>query len=590
MSQNDPKCWPIGAKIGKTSPDDKPRYMVLDVIKKGGMSKVYKVKDLDLQKIWCYKEIIQENNFELNALLSEAMIMRKLNHPSIPRITWITSTNGPDEPDNYNARIAIVMDWVSGENLQDVIVKTSKISVPLAVGWGQQIARILEYLHQDTREDGDGTGHAPILYRDLKPLNIIVDQQGKLNILDFGISIELLVEGQPNPVAVGTQGYAPPEMYAKNTPLDLRSDIYTLGATLYHMITGKAPPPPPIPGRDNSKLKKRPLASKVTQGVSPELDALIEKAMAINPEDRYSSVTELRMDLDKVARMTEETKKGYQRKIAICFMFLALSFFCMIAAMFPFMKIQSDLQANYNSLVEIANSTKDPEDYKKAIASRPNMVGPYIGLIEALEQDGIVTDDELMTIKDYLFTNKESMTDQEDYGKLCYDMGMMYWYYYDSTGKTTRSEVSAISWFEEAEKAGYEAEKAKVYIALGEYWKVQSKSVQISGSKVGENLRKYWDNLLRAKTFVKGEDEILQYQIYNSIAECIYNYSYQLVNNNVTPDELEAEVKELQAFIRQVSGDVQLTQKAQQLYIDLKAKVPDLSSKIKTATRGETYE
>lgn len=103
---------------------------------------------------------------------------------------------------------------------------------------------------------------------------------------------------------------------------------------------------------------------------------------------------------------------------------------------------------------------------------------------------------------------------------------------------------------------------------------------------MGENLKSYWDNLLLAKSFVEGDEELLQYQAYSSLAECIYNYSYQLLQNGVSEEDMRNEVRELQAFVKQVSGSIQMTNRSKQLYEDLKVKVPELTSKIDIATRG----
>lgn len=596
MGQN-ASSWGRGDWIGTASEPSK--YKVQEVIKDGGMSHVYRVVDGKLGKQWCYKEIIPEDNTNLVALMSEALIMQKLDNPAIPRIVDIFSTNSPESINDYSARIGIIMDWVDGKSLQTVIKQTGRIDLDLALQWAIQICKIMEYLHKDTREvyqeyvDANGDlqqetyGHAPILYRDLKPLNVMItEKDASVTILDFGISIELEREGELNEVPMGTAGYAPPEAYNRYAPLDLRSDIYTIGATMYHMITGILPPPSVDTKNPDEPMPPIPLLSKSNKMVSPDLDEVVARAMAFNPDDRYQTVTEMRLALERVITLTESKKKEYATHIAITWLFFGLAVFFGVVAMFPWIIMQNNKNTNFEMLVSTAETTHEPEDYKRAIAERPDRVNLYLGLIDAYEQDGVVSEDDLMTLKDYLFPNKDKMVGEDDYGKLCYTLGEMYWYYYDSPLSGTRPEVQAKTWFEEAKKAGYEETKSDVYVKIGEYWTMQSKAVQMSGDKLGDNLKKYWDNLIIAKGFVEGDDELLQYQTYSSIAECLYNYSYQLLQNGVKEEDMRAEIKELQAFLRQVSGSTQMTNKSKQLYADLKAKVPELSDKVDIATRG----
>lgn len=577
-------AWAVGQVFGPQG--DPAKYEIVQVVKGGGMSRVYKVKDTKLQKFWCYKEIIiQENNVDYHALISEVMIMKKLDHQAIPRIVDIFNAPAPDSP-LYDQRVGVIMDWVEGNSLQNILQSKGTIEVDMALQWAIQICQIMEYLHQDTRH-GDA-GHAPILYRDLKPLNVIITKSSKVTLLDFGISVEMLdPEGDINKVPLGTPGYAPKELYLKNAPLDLRSDIYTIGATIYHMITGHVPPPAVNVENPRGKIPKREPMSKYNPTVAEELEAIVDKALAPNPEDRFDSVYEMRLELEKQISVTEAMKEDAHKKIIICASCFISTLVFGVLFMLPFWRMQVDTNANYESLVAVAESTKDPEDYKRAIANRPNVVEPYIGLIDAFEQDGVVTEDDLLSLKDYLFPNRENMVDQDKYGELCFRVGELYWYYYDMQGSGTRPEVSAITWFEEASKAGYEAKKADIYVKIGRFIEMQSKSIQMSSDKLGANLKEYWDNLLISKSFISGDEELLQYQTYNSIAECIYNYSYHLLQNGVTEAELTKEVKELQAFLQQVSGSLQLSNRSKQLYVDLKAKVPELMDKIHLASRGE---
>lgn len=603
------QAWSKGDCIG---PADNPtKYKIISVIPGGGMSKTYRVIDTTLLKDCCYKEVETANVMHFEAVVEELQIIRKIDCKQVPRVTEYFFTGSPDHPEQRDVRLGYIMDWVQGESLQNVIQNTGRIQLDLGVQWAIQICQIMESMHENTLRWYDSQtsvevpyekvmrmtkdevndrlvtkGHCPILYRDLKPSNLMVLEDGTLNLIDFGTAIELVNPGMVTDKALGTPGYAPREAYFKNSPLDLRTDIYTIGATIYHMLTGLVPTQQPEGVKVDSKpIVIRPI-QELQKSIPDELAYIVHKALEQNPEDRYQSVTEMRVALERAVRYTEEVRSKFAQRKTICYTLLACAVLSASCAMYPVYKLSEDKQQNYKTQISIAESTKEPEDYKRAIAIQPAIAKPYIDLIKAFEGKMYVTEDDLLSLKDYLFPNKDKMTDQEEYGELCYTVGEMYWYYYEANGKMTRPEVSAISWFEEAEKAGYEKEKSSVYVKIGKYYEMQSKASQLTGSEIGDSLKEYWDNLKIAKGFISGGEEILKYQTYNSIAECIDDYAYQLVENGVTEQEMKAEVKELKAFMSQTNGSKQLSKKSTPLYENLQSVVPHLDEKIKIAVRG----
>ena len=153
------------------------RYTILDIVHKGGMSTVYKVRDSQLGTNWCLKEIDRgnagRNKIEYRSLLREAKIMRGLSHPSIPRIVTI-------EEDGDS--IFIVMDFISGKSLKEILDSRRVLTQSQSISIMSQVAKVMVYLH--------GLSN-PIIYRDMNPSNIMLQKDGSIRVLDFVISEEI---------------------------------------------------------------------------------------------------------------------------------------------------------------------------------------------------------------------------------------------------------------------------------------------------------------------------------------------------------------------------------------------------------------
>lgn len=251
------------------------KYEILKLIGQGGMSKVYLAMDKRLNKPWAIKEISKKGGGEhseiiVNSLLTEVNMIKRLDHPSIPRIVDIIEDD---------AKIYVVMDFIEGKTLGSVLESSGPQPQEVVVEWAKELCDVLEYLH---------TRQPPIIYRDMKPSNIILTPNGNIKIIDFGIAREYKENNISDTVVLGTRGYAAPEQYGGKGQTDPRTDIYCLGVTLYHLVTGHNPCEPPYeiyPIRHwNSQL-------------SPELESIIEKCTQLNPDNRYQSCSDLRYDL-----------------------------------------------------------------------------------------------------------------------------------------------------------------------------------------------------------------------------------------------------------------------------------------------------
>lgn len=260
-------------QIGQLMAD---RYRVEAIIGRGGTGAVYRVTDTRTPQEWAIKElwsdIADAERLGLqNQLAAEISMLSKLRHPNLPRIV--------DAFENGN-RHYIVMDYIRGRDLKAVLREVGPLPLALVVDLGTQMANVLDYLHSQPQ---------PIIFRDLKPANIMVDVDGKVKLVDFGIARLFLPEASGDTQAFGTPGYAAPEQYGRGQS-DKRTDVYTLGATLHELLTGRDPGETPF---------QFPLVSSLRPETPRALEALIAKCVAMNPDDRYPSLKEVLPELKK---------------------------------------------------------------------------------------------------------------------------------------------------------------------------------------------------------------------------------------------------------------------------------------------------
>ena len=192
------------------------KYEILKEIGRGGMSVVYLAMDKRLNKQWAIKEIRKDAKDEyskvnVQALIKEANLMKRLDHPALPRIVDIIDENNI---------IYIVMDYIEGESLDRILRDNGPQSQEQVIDWGKQLCDVLRYLHKQ---------EPPIIYRDMKPANAMLKPEGKVKLIDFGIAKEYKENSNRDTQALGTKGYAAPEQFGSNCHSDQRTDIFVLG-------------------------------------------------------------------------------------------------------------------------------------------------------------------------------------------------------------------------------------------------------------------------------------------------------------------------------------------------------------------------
>ena len=272
----------------------KGRYKIYDKVGSGGMATVYLARDLETNEVVAVKilreELTEEKKY-VERFLREAETALKLKHPNITQVKDF----GRDGDIYY-----IVMEYVQGKTLEEIVDKKGALSEEEVIRIGIEVAKALDYSYK----------HGVIAHRDIKPQNIMISKDGNVKVMDFGVAkVSNVSTITSQGSIIGTPYYISPEQ-AKGKPSDIRSDLYSLGVTLYRLITGRVPfdaetpwsvvnmhittPPPPI--------------EEVRRDVSEDLRRIIYKLLNKDPKKRYQTPEELIKDLEKIKKKEKFTK------------------------------------------------------------------------------------------------------------------------------------------------------------------------------------------------------------------------------------------------------------------------------------------
>lgn len=250
------------------------RYRILQTIGQGGMGAVYKAQDISNRALVAIKEMglskvpQQERAQIIHNFKVEATILARLDHPNLPRF---------HDQFSEGQRHFLVMEYIEGQTLENLLEEHGPFPERRVLNWARQLCEVLEYLHGQ---------HPPIIFRDMKPGNIMLSTRGRVKLIDFGIARFFRSSSSQDTQLLGTPGFAPPEQYGK-AQTDERSDIYSLAMTLYQLMT--------------NQLSEKGFGLKHVHADNPQISASVaralEKATALAPEERYQDVAEFRRAL-----------------------------------------------------------------------------------------------------------------------------------------------------------------------------------------------------------------------------------------------------------------------------------------------------
>ncbi len=550
--------------------DDK--YEILKLIGQGGMSKVYLAMDKRLNKQWAIKEIEKKardknNEIVVQSAIAEANMIKQLDHPAIVRIVDII--------DNGSV-IYIIEDYIEGETLSSIIENNGAQPQDLVIEWAMQICEAFEYLH---------TRKPPIIYRDMKPANVMLKPDGNIKIIDFGIAREYKEQSLADTVSLGTKGYAAPEQFGGKGQTDARTDIYCLGVTLYHLITGQNPCEPPY--------EIYPIRHWNPQ-LSAGLEAIIQKCTQLNPADRYQSCAELLYALHHYEEYGAAYRARQKKKLMTFIITAAMAVVFAVVGVLGLVMRTATNNADYTQNIAQAEKSSSSEDkiklYSNAIDIKPLENEAYLGMVDAFKDDATFTVDEEESLKKKINANISGLRGQPNYPDLAFEVGKLYWYYYDY-GKTEDGDnqitriKSAIQWFDDAVTYGSKSasyyQMATIYRDIGKFNRDITLNIEEASDK--GKYKPYWDNIKELVTMIKGEDsEIVELEVYKLAMYSVETYARKFKSDGITKNEMTSLISDAQKGIKSVSTT---SDKTETLKAEVESRVDSAKTAIENAFR-----
>ena len=511
------------------------KYKILNEIGRGGMSTVYLAINEKANKPWAVKEVRKNgiSNRELvkQSLMVEINLLKKLKHKGLPSIVDII-----DQQDNY----LIVMDYIEGITLENIMQEEGVQPQEKVVDWAIQLCDVLQYLH---------TRKPAIIYRDMKPSNIMLRSDGSVVLIDFGTAREFKERHVEDTTCLGTQGYAAPEQFGGMGQTDERTDIYSLGATMYRLVTGHNPSEPPYEMYPITHWNPR---------LSTGLEGIIAKCTSKDPKSRYQSVQEVRYALEHYRDLDLDSIRRYRRNLRILLAAGGMTVMLFGASGVSYAAADHMQKDEYAYNLEAGRRSPNKQDsiafYQKAIQTDCAGEEAYDQLLTLFTQDGVLDEQEekvllQLSISVDKYLERYKMQNPDGYAGLCYRIGSSYWYYYEHEEKR---QAGAVAWFESA-KAGFagnpekeqEWKRASTYVEIGNFYQ-RIVPAQISGTDQGM-YGEYWNNLRWLKEWndEAPDRDLVTLRLYREIVTKTLEYAGYLQEDGVPPQEMEDLLNEI---------------------------------------------
>lgn len=428
------------------------------------------------------------------------------------------------------------MDYIEGETLEYVVNNQGAQSQDLVIDWAKQLTEVLHYLHTRT---------PAIIYRDMKPSNVMLKPDGNIKVIDFGIAREYKESNLNDTTYLGTRGYAAPEQFGGKGQTDARTDIYCLGMTLYHLITGKNPMEPPY--------EIYPIRYW-NPSLSGGLENIIEKCVQLNPKDRYQSCAELLYALEHYEEEDDAFKTAQKKKLNKFIMASISTMIFLSAGLGSIFAKNSLNKSDYNNNLLQAEKATNGTDKRnhciKAISILPQNSEAYEKLIETYKDNNIFSVEEAIEFKEQVVQYLPDLQKSRDYGQVAYDIGRLYWYYYeygDNDPENTQitKMINSITWFNDAvnnsSKDDDYHDTALIYKKIGTFYKELQTRVN-EGASVKGLYKSYFEDLVELVEIVsdKKESEIVKLETYKLVFNSFENYGYDFKADDIKKDQVIA--------------------------------------------------
>lgn len=542
------------------------KYKVLNVIGKGGMSIVYLVMNEKANKQWAIKEIIKNDYRDFNIDKKEIEMMKKLKHPHLPSIVDVIESE---------SSLLIVMDYIEGRSLDDLFVEQGAQPVELVLEWAKQLCDVLRYLH---------TQSPPIIYRDMKPANVMLKPDGNLMLIDFGAAREFKPQNLKDTISLGTRGYAAPEQYREDGQSDARTDIYCLGVMLFQLLTGENP------------HELRPIRD-IKPELSSGLEAIIQKCTEVKKEDRYQSAAELLYAIEHYWEFDAEYRKKQKKQLVKFMIPTVLAFVFGIGAV-TFGALEN--RTRKNNYDEYLHHAVVAEDYIKAINLDPSRSEAYMGLLkDCLLEDHILTREESETLRSALIqygngkqTNEAVFrTSSDEYGQFAYDTGIEYFYRYEDKN----NKKNAKGYFEIA--AEWESldeqskERARRLYTIADYYSKIGMIDEAGDASV--TYFDYWNDLvaLSEGNLVEQDNVRTALVMYEELVSQVVSRAVEFKNDGVLKESILEQLYTIKEHLKKDFANINdSTAKALEPEIEMLKNDISKAEKIVQSTYGQTEQ
>lgn len=398
------------------------KYKILEELGRGGMSTVYLAHNERANKTWAIKEIRKEVCIG-RSFLEEVEIHRQLHHPNIVGIADFVESE-----DSF----ILVMDYIEGKDLLGVVRENGVLDPDRVVRWMKQLCDFLDYLQ---------SFDPPVIYRDLKPANVMLKPDMEtVVVVDFGTARSGKGGGEDT-VCLGTRGYAAPEQFGGLGETDCRTDIYAVGTTMYHLLTGQSPA--------DTGFEILPIGELRPSLAGSGLEEVVRICCRAKREERYQSVGELRYALDHVHDRDRWVRDADRKRLAafaipaVCCLAGLLAAFCL------FLQRGQAVLWGYASCLERARSTLHfadaQENYGVVLSMRPAFEEGYFAILRHIERDGVLSSEESYSLSQLLRTRPaggggmrcEELFREENptqYAEFRYRLGKDYFFLFEESG------------------------------------------------------------------------------------------------------------------------------------------------------------
>lgn len=520
------------------------KYKILNKVGQGGMSVVYLAMNEKANKQWAVKEVRKDGVLDFESvkqgLVAETDILKKLSHPNLPSIIDVIDTE-----DSF----IIIMDYIQGNSLNRALEEFGAQPQEMVIEWAKQLCDVLGYLHSRT---------PAIIYRDMKPANVMLKPDGNIMLIDFGTAREYKEKNLADTTCLGTVGYAAPEQFGGMGQTDARTDIYCLGATLYHLVTGMNPCEPPY--------EIKPIR-EINPTLSSGLERIILKCTQRNPEDRYQSCAELMYALEHYEEIDDIHRKKQKKQLGLFIASAAMTLALGATSAWGYVSAENKKSENYGEILKTASET---QDYYEAIITDTRRSEAYLQLNKYLTDDFALSKEEgqqLLKLQIGLdkknaggFSEKVDALEElkssnpDGYKEVCYEIGQSFLFYYDVNVDRDRYS-NAAKWFEEAKD---EYQIAGIYCDISNCLELIN---QYNGSKIKqtekmyEEYEKLWKMIGELKSKADEFDSVdSKLQVWNEIDS--------MINTNVAPFLEVTEKEALTTLLTEISNEAAQVKKS----------------------------